>query len=142
MSSSGRHESRLRRSIPAALLVWAVAAWYLSSLAVTIVMSHNGTVVKLQRTTLSVAWPIAVALATALAYILVVRRSPSGGRWVWAGFVVFTMVAAAITSLLSPQAGQHAYTNHDTLSTAIISLVVIGPLVWFYKRPAKAKSNA
>jgi hypothetical protein len=128
-----------KHSTTAFIAVLAVVLWSISNIVETIMMVHGHHVAVLHRTALTMVAPILTSLVTALAYILVVRKSPSLLRGLWCGLVVVLMVMTAIASLTTPQIGLHAYTNRDTINTVFICLVIAGPLVWFYRRPAKAK---
>ena len=129
----------LPRSRPTLLVVALVVAWTVGNIVSVITMAAAQKTVTLAPSTMGTIVPVAVAVLTALAYILVVRRAPSAGRWIWCTLMVAVMAMTAWASVQRPQTGQHIYGFKDVVGILVISLVVVGPLLWFYRRPAKAK---
>lgn len=138
--SQGMQVSTPPRSRITLLSVVLVVGWTVANIVATMAMAATQTTIKLSSSTMGTVIPVVVAITTALAYILVVRRSPSPLRWIWCAAMVTVMAMAVWASVQRPQTGQHTYGNDDVIRAWIVGTVIVGPLLWFYCRPSKVKA--
>lgn len=129
---------RERRSVFTLICVLAVVAWTsLNAFAAFVLGAQHKSEVVQASNSHSVV-PIIVAVVTALAYILTVRRAPSTGRWIWCWIMVALMALVAVVGFQPQKGGVHVYTIGNAVSMLVVGLIIAGPLLWFYLRPAKA----
>jgi len=127
-----------QRSIPTLVCVAAVVLWTsLNALAAFVLGAQHKSEVVQASNSHSVV-PIIVAVVTALAYILTVRRAPSTGRWIWCWIMVALMALVAVVGFQPQKGGVHVYTIGNAVGMLAVGLIIAGPLLWFYLRPPKA----